>query len=122
MIGNFNMPGSCKINSPRACNMALRKKAFLEFGGFDENFIGNAWGFETAFGLDAERRGYEGRFVGSAIVLHHEESSGGTRQAQGREFLDAYRNNHRCLMRRAGPFAWVGAMPRLLKVKRTRIK
>jgi len=77
IFGNFNQPGTCRINTPRGCNMAVRKAAFAAIGGFNGFFRGNAWGFEAEFGLRMARAGEYGRFLGDAAVLHYEVPAGG---------------------------------------------
>jgi len=115
IFGNFDNDGTCLINSPRGCNMAVRKELFMKLGGFREEFVGNAWGFEADFGLRAARQGSLGRFVGAAAVIHHEIASGGSREKGKREWFRDYFANHRELMRELGPAGWIGATPRLLK-------
>ena len=114
MFGNFDLPGTCLINSPRGCNMGLRRAAFVEAGGFDDAFAGNAWGFEADFGLRLAAVGRLGRYLGDAVVLHEEEAAGGSRQVRGWAWLHDFLRNHRLLMRTLGPQAWVGSAPRLL--------
>lgn len=115
IFGNMDQPGNCKINSPRGCNMAVRRNFFLEIGGFNTDFKGNAWGFEADFGLRMEREGYLGMYIGSAIVIHYEISSGGSRQAGKRQWLSDFWWNHKILIKNLGPLAWIGSIPRLIK-------
>lgn len=115
IFGNFDQPGTCLINSPRACNMAVRKRIFLALGGFNEKFGGNAWGFEADFGLRAARKGCYGRYVGNAIVIHEEVRSGGSRERTKSGWFKDYVFNHRILIQNLGPQAWIGSVPRLLK-------
>jgi GT2 family glycosyltransferase len=114
MFGNFDLPGTCLINSPRGCNMGVRRAAFVEAGGFDAAFAGNAWGFEADFGLRLAAAGRLGRYVGDAVVLHEEAAAGGSREARGWAWLHDFLRNHRLLMRTLGPLGWVGSAPRLL--------
>lgn len=115
MFGNFDQPGSAIINSPRACNLGVRRRAFLLAGGFNEGFRGNAWGFEAEFGVRMARTGQLGRYVGSAIVVHHESPSGGSRGWSRQEWLSDFVQNHRLLTATLGVQAWLGAVPRLLR-------
>jgi GT2 family glycosyltransferase len=115
IFGNFDQPGSCLINAPRGCNMGLRRDQFLQAGGFNGRFRGNAWGFEAEFGLRMARLGKLGRYVGDAVVTHLEISSGGSRQAKQSEWFDDFLHNHRLLIEVLGPQAWLGSLPRLVK-------
>ncbi|UCF62698.1 MAG: glycosyltransferase [bacterium] len=115
LLGNFDLPGECVINSPRGCNMGIRKAPFLELGGFNENFRGNAWGFEADFGLRLQRQDQLGKYIGSAIVHHLEVSSGGSRQKSSQKWFDDFMFNQRLLIERLGKTAWIGSLPRLIK-------
>jgi GT2 family glycosyltransferase len=115
IFANFDQPGSCRINAPRGCNMAVRRLDFLKLGGFTEEFRGNAWGFEAEFGVRMAHQGRYGRYLGDAIVIHHELASGGSRTAQKDQWFDDFLFNHRLLIRHLGPQAWIGSLPRLLK-------
>ncbi len=115
IFGNFDNDGTCLINSPRGCNMAVRKELFMKLGGFREEFVGNAWGFEADFGLRAASQGSLGRFIGTAAVIHHEISSGGSREKRSKDWFRDFLANHRVLMRELGPAGWIGAMPRLFR-------
>jgi GT2 family glycosyltransferase len=115
IFGNYDQPGTCVINSPRGCNMAVRRDLFLKFGGFNNKFMGNAWGFEAEFGLRMARGGQYGRYVGDAIVIHQEVSKGGTRQASKANWMRDYVYNNKLLIKTIGPQAWLGFIPRLVK-------
>jgi len=114
IFGNFDQPGVCRINSPRGCNMAVRREPFTEIGGFNESFRGNAWGFEADFGLRMAKRNKYGQYRGDAIVIHHEVSSGGSRAAQKHRWFSDFLFNHKLLIQHLGPQAWFGSVPRLL--------
>jgi GT2 family glycosyltransferase len=115
IFANFDQPGICTINAPRGCNMALRREAFRTFGGFNENFRGNAWGFEAEYGLRMARHGRYGQYRGDAIVIHHEASSGGSREAKEKRWFNDFLFNHMLLIQVLGPQAWFGSLPRLIK-------
>jgi GT2 family glycosyltransferase len=115
MFGNFDQPGTCAINTPRGCNMTIRKEPFIALNGFNENFKGNAWGFETDFGLRAARIHKLGRYVGDAVVIHHEALGGGSREHGRSQWFRDYVYNHKVLISNLGPQAWLGSLPRLIK-------
>jgi GT2 family glycosyltransferase len=114
-FGNLDMPGTCVINNPRGCNMAVRRDQFLAIGGLSPNIIGNGYLFEVEFGLNMARHGKLGRYVGDAIVIHHEVSAGGSRTATHRKWFLDYVHNHKQVMKYIGPQGWVGSTPRLVK-------
>lgn len=114
-FGNFDMPGTCVINNPRGCNMAVRRDMFLDAGGLSTNIIGNSYLFEVEFGLRMARRGRLGRYVGSAIVIHHEVSAGGSRATKRMKWFIDYLHNHGEVMKYIGPQGWLGSVPRLIK-------
>jgi len=115
VFGNYDQPGTCIINSPRGCNMAVRRELFLKIGGFNNKFRGNAWGFEADFGLRMARGGRYGQYVGDAIVIHQEVPMGGTRQASKGRWIRDYIFNNKLLIKNIGPQAWFGSIPRLVK-------
>jgi GT2 family glycosyltransferase len=114
-FGNFDMPGTCRINSARGCNMAVRRDMFLAAGGFSPNIIGNGYLFEVEFGLRMARQGKLGTYLGNAIVIHHEVSAGGSRGAKRMKWFRDYVHNHRQVMKIIGPQGWIGSVPRLVK-------
>ena len=114
-FGNFDRPGTCLINSARGCNMAVRRSAFLEAGGFCPEIIGNGYMFEIEFGLRLARQGRLGKYIGDAVVMHREASSGGSRTVGRIKWFLDYVHNHRQVIRLVGPQAWIGSIPRLVK-------
>jgi GT2 family glycosyltransferase len=114
-FGNFDMPGTCVVNNPRGCNMAVRRDIFLAAGGFSPNIIGNGYLFEVEFGLRMARQKKLGRYIGDAIVIHHEVSTGGSRAAQRMKWFLDYVHNHKQVMKIIGLQGWVGSVPRLIK-------
>lgn len=113
LFGNFHLSGSCEINSPRGCNLALHRRRTLELGGFDEDFRGVQWGFETEFGLRLQSCGLRGRYCSEAAVLHAQVPQGGTRAKTDWSGLAVSVHNHRLVNRHLGPCAWIGALPRM---------
>lgn len=115
MFGNYDQPGICRINSPRGCNMAVRREYFMNIGGFNDAFRGNAWGFEADFSLRASRHGNYGEYRGDAIVVHYEVPSGGARALRETQWFKDFIHNQALVIRNIGPQAWLGALPRIVK-------
>ena len=115
ILANFDQPGTCKINSPRECNMGIRRELFIKLGGFNQAFRGNAWGFGADFGLRMAREGKYGQYIGSAIVVHHEISRGGSREKEKSQWFHDFLHNNKLLINTLGPQAWIGSLPRLIK-------
>lgn len=115
ILANFDQPGTCKINSPRECNMGIRRELFTQLGGFNQAFRGNAWGFGADFGLRMAREGKYGQYLGSAIVIHHEVSKGGSREKEKSQWFRDFVHNNKLLINTLGPQAWIGSIPRLIK-------
>lgn len=114
LLGNFFLPGQCLINSPRGCNMGIRRETMINAGGFNEEFIGNAWGFEAEFGLRMAEQGKLGQYNGDAVVQHLEVSSGGSREKSRGKWFDDFLFNNKLLIARLDKTAWIGSMPRLI--------
>jgi GT2 family glycosyltransferase len=115
LFGNFGQPGACRINSPREGNMGIRRELFSRSGGFNNAFRGNAWGFGSDFGLRMASEGKYGLYLGNAIIIHHENRSGGSREAKKAQWLSDFLYNHKLLIKNLGPQAWIGSIPRLIK-------
>lgn len=114
LFGNYDQPGRCEINSPRGCNMAIRRDLWLEAGGFSEAYVGNGWSFEAEFGQRLAGDGRFGRYLGDAVVLHAEVASGGSRASDPWRWFGEFVRNHRVLMQTLGPLGWLGSAPRLV--------
>lgn len=112
---NQHVPGTCRINSPREGNMGIRRAPFLAAGGFRETFIGNAWGFGADFGLRLAKNGAFGRYLGDAIIIHHEVPTGGTRAHPRPQWFRDFLHNQSIVISNLGPQGWIGALPRMLK-------
>jgi GT2 family glycosyltransferase len=115
ILSNYDRPGACDINAPREGNMAMRRDLFVRSGGFRESFRGNAWGFGAEFGARLAKEGRLGRYVGDAVILHREASSGGSRQGDRKQWYKDFLHNHRVLMQTIGAQGWIGSVPRLIK-------
>ena len=115
IFGNFDQPGTCKINTPRGCNMAVRRDRFLEIGGFNEAFRGNAWGNEADLGIRMGQGSKYGLYIGDALAIHKEVETGGCRDSNKQQGFKDYLHNHKLLIANLGPQAWIGSLPRLAK-------
>jgi len=68
------------VKSVIACNLSVRREKALEIGGFDENFVGVAYRFETEFCRRIWKRGGKVLFEPAASIRHLREPKGGTRR------------------------------------------
>jgi hypothetical protein len=62
-----------------AGNLSMRRERVLQLGGFDENFVGVAYRFETDLCRRLSRAGGRILFQPSATIRHLRFPSGGTR-------------------------------------------
>lgn len=77
----FHSTRHADVANVMAGNLSVKRRAALLVGGFDENFVGAAYRFETEFARRLVRAGEEIRFCGTAGIQHLRISSGGTRSA-----------------------------------------
>jgi GT2 family glycosyltransferase len=75
----FFAAGDYDVRNVMAGNLCVRREQALALGGFDENFRGAAYRFETEFARRIMNAGGRIRFVGSAGIRHLRIASGGTR-------------------------------------------
>ena len=75
----FNSTARCWVRSSVGCNLSVRRSRALEIGGFDENFRGAAFRFETEFCRRVWQRGGKVFFAPDASVRHLRLPAGGTR-------------------------------------------
>lgn len=76
----FNANQSAQIDNCMAGNLAVHRESAIKAGGFDENFEGVAYRFETEFCrrlIRSTKRKFE--FVPAATLNHLHYNSGGTR-------------------------------------------
>lgn len=76
-----NLEGSLAVDvrSLKGCNMALRREAMAQVGGFDEGYGGTAFLEEADVSERLRRAGWRLRFVPEASVEHLSAPSGGVR-------------------------------------------
>ncbi|GAB5442265.1 MAG: hypothetical protein Fues2KO_26140 [Fuerstiella sp.] len=67
------------VRNVMAGNLCVHRERALSIGGFDENFQGSAYRFETEFARRIQKAGGRIQFVGSAGIKHLRVPSGGTR-------------------------------------------
>jgi GT2 family glycosyltransferase len=75
----FNAKRPSWVRSAIACNFSTRRDHALRIGGFDENFQGAAYRFETEFCRRVWQAGGKVLFEPAASVRHLKFPSGGTR-------------------------------------------
>jgi|GEM_PF-6454397 len=68
-------------------NSAYRRTAIDRAGGFDEGFVGNAWGEEYEFGHRICERVGPIRYLPLAGVVHYSLAAGGSRTAPQPEYI-----------------------------------
>lgn len=67
------------IENVMAGNLCVHRERALSIGGFDENFVGAAYRFETEFARRIIKAGGKIRFLGGAGIDHLRAERGGTR-------------------------------------------
>ena len=77
----FNSSQSTIVQNIMAGNLSVRREKALEIGGFDENFIGVAYRFETEFARRIVRYGGKILFQPKASIRHLRIEQGGTRSS-----------------------------------------
>lgn len=81
---DFDFPFHSTINQPvanvMAGNLSVRRTTALKIGGFDEQFVGSAYRFESDFARRLISAGEQIWFAGDAGIRHLRVPSGGTRQ------------------------------------------
>ena len=75
----FNSTAATFITNVMAGNLSVKRERALAIGGFDENFIGAAYRFETDFALRIGAAGGKIRFEPGASLRHLQLSTGGLR-------------------------------------------
>ena len=67
----------CEIDSAPGGNMSFRRNSILALGGFDENFVGNAFREETDFCIRLRKLSYRILFDPKAALIHYWKTEGG---------------------------------------------
>jgi len=76
---NFNSTQRQFVREVMAGNLSILRRKAVEIGGFDENFVGAAYRFETEFAERLIRKGGKILFEPSASIRHLKATDGGTR-------------------------------------------
>lgn len=84
----FHSSLDADVRNVMAGNLCVHRERALSVGGFDENFQGSAFRFETEFARRIVRAGGTIRFLGGAGIRHLRVSAGGTR-SQGSHLTSA---------------------------------
>ena len=75
----FRSTQPAKVRNVMAGNLSVNRRAALAAGGFDENFVGVAYRFETEFARRLSRTQGPIRYEPSASIRHLAAARGGTR-------------------------------------------
>lgn len=74
-------------------NSAYLREAVIELGGFDEAYIGNAWGEEYEFGHRFRKKFGEITYLPSASVVHLAWETGGSRTRTKHDYIHDFCRN-----------------------------
>ena len=75
----FNSSVGAFVNNVMAGNLSVKRERALSIGGFDENFIGAAYRFETDFAMRIAAAGGKVWFEPKASIRHLQLQTGGLR-------------------------------------------
>jgi GT2 family glycosyltransferase len=95
VTSNFDLTGDqvLEVDHLAGPNMSFRREIFERFGGFDANYAGNCYRFETDWGVRVRRAGFSLLFDPRATVAHRRAPTGGNR-VQAEEWFYWYACNH----------------------------
>lgn len=79
----FHSTRAAHVANVMAGNLSVKRTPALAVGGFDENFVGVAYRFETEFARRLTKRGGKIGFCPEASIQHLRSERGGTRSAGG---------------------------------------
>jgi GT2 family glycosyltransferase len=75
----FNHDEACDVTNVMAGNLSVKRERALQIGGFDENYVGAAYRFESDFALRLAAAGFRIRFEPAAGLRHLKLATGGLR-------------------------------------------
>jgi GT2 family glycosyltransferase len=93
IVTNFHGMTRCQVDHVNGCNMSFRKDALQKVGGFDTNFVGNAYFEDTDVSLQIRKLGYTLVFEPEALLIHLQAGTGGCSVQSEREFRYWYFHN-----------------------------
>jgi GT2 family glycosyltransferase len=120
----FNSTRDAEVQNVMAGNLCVNRERALSIGGFDENFVGAAYRFETDFARRVINAGGKILFVGSAGIDHLRVKTGGTR-SEGNHMASAsplhgFGDYYYAFKQGSSVEAWKYSLQRLLREVRTR--
>lgn len=112
------------VENVMAGNLCVKRERALSIGGFDENFIGPAYRFETDFARRILLANGKIRFIASAGIYHLRAESGGTR-ANGNHLTSAspvhgFGDYYYAFKHGASAEAWIYSVKRAFREVRTK--
>ncbi len=95
VTSNFDLTseGLLSVDHLAGSDMSFRRDVFERLGGFDEHYQGNAYRFETDWGVQVRRAGFTILFDPQAKVSHRRAPIGGNR-VDTEEWFHWYARNH----------------------------
>ena len=119
----FNSTLDAEVENVMAGNLCVNRERAISIGGFDENFVGAAYRFETEFARRIVNAGGKIRFVGSAGIDHLRVASGGTR-SKGNHMTSAsplhgFGDYYYAMRHGSGGEAWAYGIRRFFREVRT---
>lgn len=79
----FNGTRATEVASVISCNLSVDRETALSIGGFDEQFVGSAYRYETDFARRLLAAGHRVLFAPEASLRHLRLPTGGTRSRGG---------------------------------------
>lgn len=104
ITSNFDLEsdGVIQVDHLSGANMSFRRELFERLAGFDENYAGNCYRFETDWGVRVRRAGFALLFDPRAVVAHRRAMVGGNR-LQAEDWFYWYARNHLYFLARHFP-------------------
>jgi GT2 family glycosyltransferase len=120
----FHSTVTAEVENIMATNLCVNRERALSIGGFDENFVGSAYRFESDFARRVIAAGGRIQFVGSAAIDHLRANEGGTR-AYGNHLTSSspvhgFGDYYYAFRHGSGSEAWRYSFRRMFREVRTR--
>jgi GT2 family glycosyltransferase len=120
----FNSTLDAYVENIMAGNLCVNRQRAIAIGGFDENFVGAAYRFETEFARRIVKAGGKIRFVGAAGIDHLRAKSGGTRSEDNHltsaSPLHGFGDYYYAFLHGKKTEAWAYSVSRILREIRTK--